>query len=776
MLAPLPIDPYVPEIAARLRERRALVVVAAPGAGKTTRLPAALAADGRVLLLQPRRVAARSLARRIAEERGWTIGDEVGWQVRFERRFGPRTRLLVATEGILTARLQQDPLLSDFDTVVLDEFHERSLHGDLALALVREAQRARRGLQLVVMSATLDARRVASYLEDCPVFEIPGRLHPVEVRYAPDLTPAAAIRQTLEDSAGHLLVFLPGAGEIERLRAEIESSPWLAPGARVLPLYGALDAEAQDRALAPFAGRKVILATNLAETSLTVDGVTAVIDAGLHRVLRFEPESGLDRLHTERIPRDSAEQRAGRAGRTAPGRAIRLWDPRLELRPHREPEIARVDLAAPFLEVLAWGAAPLDFPWYEPPAAERAAAALGLLERLELVAGGRLTELGRRLQRLPLHPRLARVLVEAPSRLGAAACAVLAEGWRAPAGGATSVSDVLSSVDRLSAAPPSVRAAARELERHLGGASRRPIEGAAEQEDELLRALLLGFPDRVARRREPGSPRFLLASGQGAILGRESAVRDAEFVVALEVHGVTRSAAAQEAVVRAASAVRREWIAPTRVERPHWIDESGAVRAAERSFHGAIALAERGVAPDPERAAELVAAALLERPPGERNEQALHRLRFAGIEIDLPELVRGAARGRTRIFDWDLLALLPAETSRRLERAAPAQLGLPSGRSARLEYRGDGAVVAAVKLQELFGLADSPRLGERREPVTFALLAPNGRPVQTTRDLRSFWNGTYQDVRKELRGRYPKHPWPEDPWSATPTHRTARRR
>ncbi len=772
MLVPLPIDPFVPEIAARLRERRAVVVVAAPGAGKTTRVPPALIADGPLILLQPRRVAARSLARRIAEERGWTLGEEIGWQVRFERRFGPRTRLLVATEGILTARLQSDPLLAAFETVVLDEFHERSLHADLALALAREALRARDDLRLVVMSATLDAGRVAAYLGGCPVIEVPGRLHPVEIRYLPELEPAAAIRESLAAVRGHVLVFLPGAAEIERLARELAAAPWLPADATVLPLYGALDAAAQDRALAPSAGRKILLATNLAETSITVDGVVEVIDTGLHKVLRFEPESGLDRLHLERIPGDSATQRAGRAGRTAPGRATRLWDPRLELREHREPEIARVDLAAPCLEVLAWGADPADFPWFEPPPPERRAAAMTLLERLGAVSSGRLTALGRRMQPLPLHPRLARVLLAAPSRTTAAACAVLAEGWRLAAASATGDSDLLSAVDRLAAAPAGVRAAAAELERLVAA----PRASPADAEDALLRAVLAGYPDRLARRREPGSPRLLLASGQGAALARESAVREAEFLVALEVQGVSRAAAAAEALVRMASAVRREWIAPTHRETEHWLDESGTVRAAERTYYDALPLAEHGIPPEPGHAAELLAAELLRRPAGERNEQTLRRLRFAGADIDPDALLREAATGKTRLFDWDLAALLPAALRRRLDQEAPPELPLPSGRRARLDYRGDGSVVAAVKLQELFGLAESPRLGARRETVTFSLLAPNGRPVQTTRDLRSFWNGAYQEVRKELRGRYPKHPWPEDPWTALPTHRTTRRR
>ena len=328
MIAPLPIDERLDEIVARVREAGAAVVVAPPGAGKTTRVAPRLAEDGPTILLQPRRIAARSLARRIAAERGWTVGREVGWQVRFERRFGSDTRLLVATEGVLTARLQSDPLLGDFRTVVLDEFHERSLHADLALALVREARAARDDLRVVVMSATLDARPVAGYL-DCPVIEVAARAHPLEIEYAGALDPASACRRALEHADGHVLCFLPGAPEIERLRRELE--PRLPPGVDLFPLYGSLEASAQDAALASTQRRKLILATNLAETSLTIDGVSEVVDTGLHKVLRLDPAVGIDRLEIERVSRDSADQRAGRAGRTGPGRVLRLWDERDEL-------------------------------------------------------------------------------------------------------------------------------------------------------------------------------------------------------------------------------------------------------------------------------------------------------------------------------------------------------------------------------------------------------------------------------------------------------------
>jgi ATP-dependent helicase HrpB len=778
---PLPIDAHLGEIAATVRARRALVLTAPPGAGKTTRVPPALLDDGPLILLQPRRVAARALARRIAAERGWSVGEEIGWQVRFERRFSPRTRLLVATEGILTARLIEDPLLAAFRTIVLDEFHERSLHADLAIALARQAFRARDDLRLVVMSATLDASPIAAFLGGCPVIDVPGRPHPLAIEHRPGLPLGDAVADLLERQAGDVLCFLPGAAEIRRAREETGAAlarRGLADRCDLLPLHGSLDAESQEAALAPSRRRKAILATNIAETSLTVEGVTAVVDTGLHKVLRHDPERGIDRLVTERIPLDAALQRAGRAGRTAPGRVIRLWDAAEILYARREPEIARVDLAAALLDVLAWGEDARRFDWFETPPAERVEAALDLLDRLGAVQGGRVTARGRTLRRFPLHPRMARLLEAAGgSQAAAACCAVLSEEWAPPRAGVveSTASDLLSRVDRLMEAPQRVRQAASELHR----LARRLLAPSAEERDDdttLRRAILSGWPDRVARRRAPGSDKFVLASGHGASLGRESGVRDGEFVVALDVVGASNRSGASEALIRMASRVEAEWITPTRRDIVHEFDAgSGKVRAFERTWAFDLLLREAPVPPDPGAAAEILAQEILARG-GEETTPLLRRLRFAGIESDLAALVRQACAGRTALpARLDLAAHLPAAATRALQRQAPETLPLPSGRSARLDYREDGSVVAAVKIQELFGLAETPRLGPRREPVVFELLAPNGRPVQTTRDLRSFWEKTYPEVRRELRGRYPRHPWPEDPWTATPTHRTTRR-
>ena len=771
MPAALPIDPHLPSIVEAVRDRRAAVVVAPPGAGKTTRVPPALLSLGPLILLQPRRVAARSLARRIAAEQSFELGREVGWQVRGERRFGKQTQLLVATEGVLTARLTSDPLLSDFATVVLDEVHERSLHTDLALALAREALRARTDLHLVVMSATMDAARVRAYLDGCPLVEVEGRPHPVEIRYA-ELTMADAVTDVLSRPAGepgqvgHILCFLPGAGDIRRCHDELARRA-LPGNPLLLPLHGSLSANEQDAALAPSARRKVILATNIAETSLTVDGVTDVVDSGLEKVPRYDPARGLDRLELERISQSSAAQRAGRAGRTAPGRALRLWDARLAMRPERDPEIARADLAPPFLDVFAWGGDPATLTWLDAPPPAHAAAAIALLERLGALRGGRLTESGERMRHFPLPPRLAAfLLVAGGGPRACAAAALLAERdfLRGPL--PTTTSDLLVRVDRIHEAPPGLRAAARQIEQ----TARSVLTPRPAGDVEIERALLAGYPDRVARRREPGSAKLLLSSGRGAVLTEESGVREAELLIALDLAGDT------EPRVRMASRVERAWLVADGASIEQAFDPAaGRVRAARVERYGAIELGRAAMAPDPDVAADLLARELLRRGLGEDDERLRRRLAVAGIVIDVEAAVRDACTGRTRLPTLSLSDHLPYATRRRLDRLAPDTVTIPSGRAARLEYRADGSVVLSAKLQELFGLSDAPRIGAAGEPVIVEPLAPNGRPLQATRDLRSFWDRTYHEVRRELRGRYPKHPWPEDPWSAAATARTRRR-
>jgi len=763
VLDPLPIDARIDEIRARIDDAGCAVVVAPPGAGKTTRVPPALLDSGPLLLLQPRRVAARALARRIAAERGWSVGREIGWQVRHERRFDRKTRLLVVTEGILNARLIADPLLAGFSTVVLDEFHERSLHADLALALLRQAREARPDLRIVVMSATLDARPVAEFLGDCPVLTVETRTYPLEVEYSPGLDVPGAIRQVLSRDGGHVLAFLPGAPEIERAARAI-------PGA--FPLHGSLPVERQEAALARRDQRKVILATNIAETSLTVDGVTDVVDSGLHKTPRLDPGLGFDRLETERISLDSADQRAGRAGRTGPGRVLRLWGERDELRAHREPEIRRIDLAAPLLDVLEWGEDPREFRWYEAPDRERLEASLELLERLGAIRDCRPTPLGRAMRRLPLHPRLARVVLGASDRTTAvAACAALAEGWFPDTGSESTECDLLPVADRLSSAPSRVRSAARDLARRVGQVS----SGLDVERVSIPDAVFAGYPDRLARRREPGSRKLQLASGLGAELAESSGVRDARWLVAVDIRAARRRSG-RDALVRVASAVAPERIRPTGAEKTHEIDaKTGKVRASERRLYDRIEIDRRQVDADPETAAQLLCEAMLERGLGEEADVAMARIAFAGLSVDLDARLLDACRGAEGWFRFDPSSALDWDERQRLERLAPEYLDVPSGRRVRLNYAGPGEVSASVKLQELFGLAETPCVGEPPVPVTLFLLAPNGRPVQTTQDLRSFWETTYNEVRKQLRGRYPKHPWPEDPWTATPTARTKRR-
>jgi ATP-dependent helicase HrpB len=787
----LPIDPFLDDITRRVRAARAAVIVAAPGAGKTTRVPPALAGDGPAIVLQPRRVAARAIAARIAAEQGWTLGGEVGWHVRFERRFSADTRVLLATEGILTARLLQDPLLSDFTTIVLDEFHERSLHADIGLALARQAWRARDDLRIVVMSATIDPRPISAFLDDCPVVDVPGREHPVDVEYASGETVARAVELMLPRTSGTILCFLPGAPEIRR---EMTALARVAAAAdlELLPLHGTLTADEQDRAIAaPDSGkRRVILATNIAETSLTVPGVTTVIDSGWHKVARYDADRGIDSLELERISQASADQRAGRAGRLGPGRARRLWDQGARLRAQREPDIARIDLSATLLDLLAWGGDPDRFEWFDAPPRAAIDAAWALLHRLGAVEGGArsrsLTPSGRKLQRLPLHPRLGRILISAEgSRDAARACALLAERHFMPARHEATTCDLLASIDRWRDIPPHIQRVARELEEL---ASRDVGAGRGGGEVELRRAIFEGYADRVARRRAPGSPRVVLASGHGATIAPESGVQEGEFVVALDVQAAaTREATREvtEAKIRIASLVDRAWLIATARHVVHWLDaESGRVKAARREMYDDLVLAEHPIEPEAESAARVLAETYLARGLRDADEQVVRRLRFAGRAAAAEEVKAlveracqvGWMRGARTLDAIDLAAHLTHDDARDLARLAPDSLRVPSGRSARLEYQEDGSVSAAVKLQELFGLAETPRIGPHQTPVVLQLLAPNGRPVQTTRDLRSFWDRTYPEVRKELRGRYPKHPWPDDPWTATPTHRAKPRR
>jgi len=838
MPSPLPIDEVLPGLIAALREESAAVLIAPTGAGKTTRVPPALLAAGigkgkQIVMLEPRRIAARAAARRMAEEGGWTLGREVGYQVRFERKAGPETKILVVTEGILVQQLQADPFLEDVGAVIFDEIHERNLQTDLSLAMARRVQReVRPDLRLVAMSATLDPGPVAAFLGDCPTIESRGRLHPVEILYAdrPDerTLPAqisAGIRRMLEATPGDVLVFLPGVGEIQRCSEALAGIS--EQGIAVLPLYGDLPAERQDEVLRPLDRRKVVLATNVAETSITIDGVTAVVDSGLVRRLRFDPSTGLDRLELGRVSRASADQRAGRAGRQAPGVCLRLW-PAWEhaaLSERETPEIARVDLAGPALQLLSWGEPDLAaFNWFEAPEPAALDAATLLLRQLGALDGHGVTTLGRTLARLPVHPRLGRLLVEGQRlghpREGALLAALLSERdpfLRAPRGAGPRRASRSDLLDRLDALEAFERRQASPGELNAGAARfvlrardqlanlMKGEEGKENRDDALLRALLAAYPERVARRREPRSPRGIMVGGRGVRLAEESAVLEAPLFLCVDLDA-GRSGPLSEALVRKASEVEPEWLPPERLRSTvdlEFDETRERVAAWKRTRYEDLVIAEAEVPPpDAAETARVLA------------EAAASRLDRA-LDLDDPEVAAFLARVRS-LADWmpelglprfgedEIRALLPALTAgatgrksfaelRRaplldvlqgalsweqleaVRREAPERLEVPSGSQIRINYEPGRPPVLAARIQEMFGLAETPRVAAGRIPVLLHLLAPNGRPQQVTHDLRSFWENTYPQVRKELAGRYPKHSWPQDPWNATPERRPRRR-
>ena len=802
---PLPIDPLIPGILARLRRSANLVIEAPAGAGKTTRLPPALLElGGEVLCLEPRRLAARLAARRAAFERGERVGETVGYQVRFEEAVGPRTRLRYMTEGVLTRRLLADPLLSGVGCVVLDEFHERHLEGDLALALLRRLQKSRRPeLRLVVMSATLDAGPVAAYLGNCPVVRAEGRRFEPAISYRPvsgeplEQQVAGALESLLREGLdGDVLAFLPGAAEIRR--AERACRP-LAQRADLLllPLHGELPAEEQERAIAPAEGRKVILSTNVAESSITIEGVTAVIDSGLARVASHSLWSGLPRLEIRRISKASADQRAGRAGRTAPGRVIRLY-PREDFlrRPAQDvPEILREDLSRTLLELRAMGLEPAELDWLDAPPAAAWKAAAGLLSRLKaLEEAGRLTAEGAAMAQLPLEPRLARLVIEAERRgAGEQACAVaavLGAGERVPeAAGRSGSSDLL----RAAEAPMSY--AARRLFRQI-----RRIAGvradAGPDERALLISILAAFPDRVARRRQ--GDELLLAGGGSALLAAGSEVRAAEFLVAVDIEERRERGLP---LVRLASAIQPEWLLdlfPERLReqtRLEWNRAAERVERSDRLLYDELVIHETRRPAAGEEAEKLLAERALEAGPARfagagEIEWFLARLEFASAHARLPALgeedlaaaLAGLCRGLASFAQLEaaareggllraLEARLGAEATRTLERVAPARLRLPSGRWVRVNYARGRAPWIEGKLQEFFGERSTPRIADGKVALVVHLLGPNRRPAQTTTDLAGFWERLYPALRRQLRRRYPRHDWPEDPLSARPSFR-----
>ncbi len=847
MAAALPIDELLPDLIAGLRTGGAAVVRAPPGSGKTTRVPPALldagaAGGGIVLMLEPRRVAARAAARRIAYERHTAVGAEVGFQVRFEQQVSRQTRLKILTDGILIRLLHDSPYLEGVGAVVFDEFHERSLNADLALGMVRRLQQTvRPDLKIVVMSATLDVQPIAGFLDPCQVYTTSGTLFPVKIEYLPPSGPqpmhiqvAAGVARVLPQTSGDMLVFLPGVGEIRRAAEELSEFS-RNHNLLVAQLYGDLPGDEQDAVLRPADRRRVILATNIAESSVTIAGVSAVVDSGYARVLRFAPEVGLDRLELARISRASADQRAGRAGRTGPGVCVRLWSERDQrgLADSEEPEVRRSDLAGAILQLACWGEPDAAaFPWLDPPPDSALVAARQLLYGLEAMGRAGPTPLGREMARLPVHPRIARLLI-AGRALGAAAPTALAAALLAernpffvPTADSTqprsaarhrSESDLLdrmealSDFERLSRRDSSVgrldQGAARFVLRARDQLlqlidQRRPAGSptpSAAVDEAVRRALLAAFPDRVARRREPGTRRGLLVGGKGVRLAERSAVLDAELFVCCDI-----DAGGGEALVRQASAIERTWLPAaqfTTTEEVAFDAESERVVARRQTAWNGLVLDDVPAAlPGPNRVEPVLAAAAamrLDRVLPLADDAAhsflarVHCLRGWMPELDLPPLDNAQLVALLptmccgcKSFDdlrrapWSrvLPGMLTASQRQALDRETPERLTVPSGSQIAVQYQPGRPPILAVRIQELFGLAETPRIAGRRVAVVLHLLGPNYRPQQITDDLRSFWNNTYPQVRKDLRRRYPKHAWPEDPWNAAPERKPNRRK
>jgi len=822
-----PISPLLPQIRDSLLQHPRLVLEAPPGAGKTTQVPLALRdapwlQGRRILMLEPRRVAARSAATFMARQLGEDVGETVGYRIRFENRTSARTRIEVVTEGILTRLIQDDPLLDGVGAILFDEFHERHLAGDLGLALALDVQaQLREDLRIVVMSATLDGERLARFL-DAPRLSSQGRSFPVQVAHFPArrdeaLAPQArrAVTQALAEHAGDVLVFLPGQREIAQLQASLEEA--LDPAVQILPLHGELPVEQQTRVLQPDPDghRRVVLATNVAESSVTLPGVRVVIDAGLAREPAYDPNSGFSRLEVTAISQASADQRAGRAGRVAEGWAYRLWPQSQRLEAQRRAEIGQVELAGLALELAAWGSDALRF--VDAPPTGALAAARELLQRLgALSASGTITDLGRRMLALGTHPRLAAMLLQARGPIALAlACDLaalveardplrqggdaLAARWRALA--AFRRGRVPADAHRGGLA--AIDAAAKQWRRRLRCDAIPPEEVEAHALGDLLAH---AFPDRIAAQHPQDPLRYLLANGRSARLFDDSDLRGEPWLVASELRFEARG----DALLLRAAPVDESWLRQAFAERfvrediVRWDGERRALVALRETRFDRIVLDSRPAGSvDPAHAAAALTDAVRELgltalpwTDAQRQWQArAQSLRHWMPELELPDLgdtallaslddwLKPAFAGKRRLdalseeeLGEALKSPVPWAQRQLIDRHAPSRISVPSGMERKIEYALDheGAPqppVLAVKLQELFGLADTPRVADGRVPLTLHLLSPGGRPLQVTQDLHSFWHNTYPEVRKEMKGRYPRHPWPEDPWSATATHR-----
>ncbi|WP_315753817.1 MULTISPECIES: ATP-dependent helicase HrpB [unclassified Bradyrhizobium] len=811
---PLPIDAVLDDLSGTLERSNTAVLVAPPGAGKTTRVPLALrdapwVGTKKIIVLEPRRIAARASAERMAKSLGERAGDTVGYRVRFGSKVSRATRIEVVTEGIFTRQILDDPELTGVAAVLFDEFHERSLDADLGLALARDAQQGlREDLRILVMSATLDGARVASLLGNAPVVESEGRAYPVETRYVgrkPDAPVerqmAETIASALRADAGSVLAFLPGAAEIRRTQTMLAERVHDA-SVEIVPLFGALDAAVQDRAIspAPKGQRKVVLATSIAETSLTIEGVRIVVDSGLARVPRYEPDIGLTRLETVRASRAAVDQRRGRAGRTEPGVCYRLWDEpqTASLAAYTQPEILSADLSSLVLDLAQWGVSdPSALSFLDPPPQPAWKEARDLLREIDaLDEEGRLTDEGRRLRALALPPRLARMIVDAADYGAAAQAADIAAILTERGLGGDSV-DLEVRLDQFrrdrSQRAQSARDMARRWAQQVGAASSPQVQG------QLSTGLMLAFafPDRVARNR--GNASFVLANGRGAAVEPTSSLARVPYIAVGELTGTAASGRILLAAPLAIEDIERHFAAHIEARDEVSFDQNAmALRARRRRKLHAITMADAPVAltPSEETArifADGICAAGLDRLPWSKAaRQWRDRVTFlrkaegdswpdlsdAGLAERREDWLVPLLADKTSHKDISpgdvsdaVMALLPWDLRARLDREAPTHFEAPTGTMLAIDYEAEQGPTIAVRLQELFGLNVHPSIARGAVPLVLELLSPAQRPVQVTRDLPGFWRGSYAAVRTDLRGRYPRHPWPDDPAHAEPTRR-----
>lgn len=822
----LPIDDVLPNLLQALRQHCVTVLQAPPGAGKTTRVPLALLdepwlGEQRIIMLEPRRLAARAAAQFMAHQLGEPVGQRVGYRTRLDSKVSGATRIEVVTEGILTRILQDDPSLAPYGAVLFDEFHERSLQADLGLALTWEVREAlREDLRILVMSATLDAQPIARMLGNAPIITSQGRSYPVEVRYTPvprhlslQQHLASVVLQALAEQTGSVLVFLPGAVEISRLQQDLAER--VGPDTFVAPLFGQLSQAEQDAAVrpAPEGRRKVVLATSIAETSLTIEGVRVVIDSGQHRAPVFDPVTGLTRLRTQQISQAAAEQRKGRAGRTEPGVCYRLWSEaeQSRLMPFAQPEILAADLSDLVMDLAQWGETdPTRLTWLNTPPPAAWQQARELLQQLQILNHeGRLTEHGQRVGRLGLHPRLAHMVERARElgwgRLGAQLAALLSE------------RDVLTGLrhadvqDRLAAlrGEPGRAVADRGRVQRVRQASQQILQRLKqdqempEQPDAPGILLAMAYPDRIGKRRPGPAPRYLLANGRGAWLAEDDPLQGADYIVAAELDDKGREARIFLAAEISQTSLLEHFADQIEsLDQLQWDSSAALVRSVRQTRLGALVLEEcASTTPDPEAVTALLTQVLVQNgledlPWDQEARQWLARVqflrRFEGDvwpDTSLEALADRADQwltpflaGMNRLSQVKSLPLLQAlgsllsyDQQRQLEVKAPARLEVPTGSRIQLDYESGEIPILAVRLQELFGLTDTPRVLDGRHPVMLHLLSPGYKPVQVTQDLASFWRNAYRDVRKDLRGRYPKHHWPEDPLTAPPTRHAKRR-